>query len=71
MAVLVQKFWNATAGVIPKGVAVSFSRNGYYLYVLNSDGVEIAKFKAEHVQHYWIEVNPRSSLPTTMSEHIE
>jgi hypothetical protein len=67
MAVLVQKTWNDTAGVIPEGVDVRFSSNGSYLYVLNAKGLRIAQFRSEEVKNYWIETNPISSLTGTIT----
>jgi hypothetical protein len=52
--------------VIPEGVAIRFSSNGYYLFVLNAKGLRIAQFKAEDVRNYWIETNPTSSLTDTI-----
>jgi hypothetical protein len=71
MAVLVQKYWNDTAGVILEGVAVRFSSNKSYLFVLNAQGVKIAHFRAQDVERYWIEASPSthiSSLDKTMTD---
>ena len=60
MAVYVQKHINKVAGVIPDGASVTFSANGFYMYVKNAAGVEIAHFQAKSVKHYWIEAPPDS-----------
>jgi hypothetical protein len=68
MAVYVLKYINREAGVIPNGVAVTFSANGFYMYVRDAQGVEIAKFQSRAVKHYWIEASPVSSLADTVDQ---
>jgi hypothetical protein len=55
MAAYVHKVWNAVPSVIPEGVSIKFSINNFYLYVLDAEGNEIAKFKSQSIRDYWVE----------------
>jgi hypothetical protein len=55
MAAYVHKTWNAVPSIIPEGVAIKFSTNRFYLYVLDAEGTEIAKFRSQVVRDYWVE----------------
>jgi hypothetical protein len=53
MAVLIQKIWNDTAGVVSEGVEVRFSSNGFYLYVLNAKGLKNKRITLIEVKKSW------------------
>jgi hypothetical protein len=63
MAAYVHKTWNAVPCVIPEGVAIKFSTNHFYLYVVDAEGAEVAKFRSQSVRDYWVESPDCAATP--------
>ena len=55
MAAFIKKPWNPEAVVFAQGVGARYSRTGTYLFVVNGEGADVAKYLAKAVEKYWIE----------------